>query len=84
MGVCFKGYTDVAKKLIDKGANINEPNAMGATCLIYAVNFNREEIAKMLIAHGANLNAKDIRGNTALDHAKMQGISSLIELLENH
>jgi ankyrin repeat protein len=56
---------------------------MGATCLIFAATFNREPIAKMLVEHGADTTARDARGNTALDHAKMQGITPLINLLEN-
>jgi ankyrin repeat protein len=55
---------------------------MGATCLIFATTFNQEEIARLLIANGADTNAKDARGNTALAHAKMQGITPLINLLE--
>ena len=83
MGVCFKGYTNLAQKLIEKGANVNERNPMGATCLIYAVTLNREEIAKLLVAHGAAIEPKDARGNSALDHARIQGIPTLINLLEN-
>ena len=56
---------------------------MGATCLIYAAMFNREEIAKMLLAKGADASIKDVRGLTALDHAKAQGTTSLIALLDN-
>ena len=84
MGVCFKGFTELAMQLINAGANVNETNAMGASCLIYAATFNREEIAKILLEKGADTEIKDARGNTALDHAKMQGITSFIELLENY
>jgi len=81
MGVCFKGFTDIAQLLIEKGANINESNSMGSTCLIYAVTFKHFEIAKLLLANGADTSIKDGRGNTALDHAKMQGAPELIDLL---
>ena len=82
MGVCFKGFTDIAKLLIEKKAQLNERNAMGATCLIYAAQFNRFEIAKLLIANGVDKTIKDNRGNTALDHAKTQGLNAFIDLLE--
>ena len=54
---------------------------MGATSLIYAVTFNREEIARLLLEHGADRDIKDVRGNTALEHAKMQGLPNLVALL---
>ena len=57
---------------------------MGASSLIYAATFNRLEIAKLLIANGADTSLKDVRGKTALDHAKMQGMPSVIDLLESH
>ncbi len=83
MGVCFKGFEQVAYKLIKAGANVNTRNSMGASCLIFAVTFNRENIAKMLLENGADLEARDARGNTALDHARMRGLQPLISLLEN-
>jgi ankyrin repeat protein len=56
---------------------------MGSNCLIFAITFNREEIARLLIDNGADLDATDARGQTALDHARMQGLEKLINLLEN-
>jgi ankyrin repeat protein len=72
-----------AKKLIEKGANVNERNTMGSSPLIYAVTFNRPEIAEMLLTKEADIAVKDARGNTALDHAKLQGSPTLIDLLES-
>ena len=82
MGVCFKGYSTIAEKLISCGADVNIQNGMGATALIYAVTFKHVEIAKLLLNNGANKTMKDGRGNTALDHAKLQGVAPLIDLLE--
>lgn len=84
MGVCFKGYDALAKLLIASGANVNAINTMGASCLIFATSFNREYIVKLLLAHGADSEARDARGKTALDHARMQGLTALTTLLENH
>ncbi len=82
MGACFKGYDEVARKLIRAGADINTRNVMGASCLIFAITFKREEIAKLLISEGADTSARDARGHTAVDHARMQGLHSLVNLLE--
>lgn len=82
MGVCFKGFHEIAQLLIEKGANVNESNSMGSTCLIYAVTFKHLEIAKLLLANGVDTSIRDGRGNSAFDHAKMQGVPDLIDLLE--
>ena len=84
MGTSFKGFVQIAKDLISRGANVNVRNAMGATCLIYTATFNREELARLLLEYGADRTVKDARGNTALDHAKLQGFSILITLLEKN
>lgn len=34
MGVCFKGFAPIAKNIIERGSNVNQRNAMGASCLI--------------------------------------------------
>ena len=83
MGVCFKGYTNIAEKLISYGADVNIQNGMGATSLIYAATFKKLEIAKLLLNNGVDKTMKDARGNTALDHAKLQGVAALIDLLES-
>jgi ankyrin repeat protein len=82
MGACFKGYAGIAEILIDAGANVNERNGMGGTCLIFAITFNREPMARLLLEKGARADAKDPEGKTALDHARSQGMHSLIPILE--
>ena len=84
MGTSFKGLIQIAKDLINRGANVNERNSLGGTCLIYAATFNRLELAKLLIEFGADTNVKDAQGKTALDHAKIQGFSDLIALLDKN
>lgn len=82
MGVCFKGYEEMARLLIGAGADVNARNGMGGTCLIFSVTFNRPEIARLLLEAGADASARDAQGKTALDHARDQGLSELIPLLE--
>lgn len=70
--LCFaiiKGDTDVVKKFIEYGADVNE-TSRGMTPLMYAAHYNQKEIVNLLIAKGANVNLKDERGRTALDYAK--------------
>ena len=82
MGVCFKGYDSLAALLLNHKADVNTTNFNGATALIFASTFKQVAIIKMLLEHGADTTVKDDRGNSALDHAKMQGATEVIELLE--
>jgi uncharacterized protein len=54
------GKTEIAKALIEAGADINVQNNDGSTALHTAAFFCRPEIVKMLLAKGAN---KTIRNN---------------------
>jgi len=80
MGVCFKGYTDIAAYLIDAGADVNasDPQAAnGGTALIFAAMFNRTEVVDLLLEKGADVGAKDGNGLTAADNARNQGLKEL-------
>ena len=41
-------------------------------------------MAELLLKNGAEVAIKDAKGKTALDHAKDQGMESLIKLLETY
>ena len=82
MGVCFKGYQEIAALLLEYDTDVDVQNYNGATALIYAATFNQTEIAKLLLQKGADRTIQDIRGNTAYMQAKFQGLSELAELLQ--
>ena len=81
MGVCFKGYTEVAAKLIEAGADVHQRNGNGATALTFAATFGHLEIARMLLEKGADIYVADTRGKTPLDHARMQENWEMYDLL---
>jgi len=81
MGVCFKGYTDIAAKLLDAGAEVNQVNSNGATALTFAATFGHLAIAEMLLQKGADVHAQDARGKSPLDHAEIQGNQEMFDLL---
>jgi len=83
MGVCFKGFQNIAKLLIDKGADVNVANYNGATALIFAAIFNRIELVKLLLDSGANPELRDDCENRALEHAQMQNASDIVALLSS-
>jgi ankyrin repeat protein len=61
------GKTDIAKLLIDAGADINFQNNDGSTALLTASFFCRPEIVKLLLDKGADKTIKNKYGATAYD-----------------
>ena len=80
MGVCFKGYNELAKLLIENGANVNIKNFNGTTALIFAATFGKKEIVMSLLGCGADPSIKDDKGYSAIDHAKMQDRDEIVKL----
>ncbi|KAF2004118.1 ankyrin [Amniculicola lignicola CBS 123094] len=78
----------LAKKLLDKGADVNAPPAKyhGATALQFAAIEGRFDIADLLIKTGADINAPAgyYEGRTAIEgageHGKVELVSYLLEL----
>jgi ankyrin repeat protein len=57
---------ELAKILIDAGADLNYQDKNGHTALMYCVYFDNINLLKLLIDNGANLNLKNTSGCTAL------------------
>jgi len=51
-------YPEALRYLLDRGANVNKPNAFGKTPLMYAAQRNAYEGAEILLTHGADPNAR--------------------------
>ena len=81
MGVCFKGFTEIAAKLLSAGAEVNQTNSSGATALTFAATFGHLAIAEMLLKKGADVNIRDARGKSPLDHARLQENWPMYDLL---
>jgi len=78
----YLGHGDVAKLLLDHGANINAQNKDGKTALYFAALRGNEDTVKLLIANKADPKITDAAGRTALVMAALvrkQGIFKLIE-----
>ncbi|MDD7886656.1 ankyrin repeat domain-containing protein [Flavivirga sp. 57AJ16] len=76
-----KGDLETVKKLIDRGADVNEMSN-GMTPIMYAAKFNRTEILKLLIAKGANIEARSAKKMTALKYAELHGAKEAAAILK--
>ncbi|KAJ0937896.1 putative transcription factor C2H2 family [Helianthus annuus] len=77
---------DVAKTLIELGANVNayRPGRHAGSPLHHAAKRGLEPMVKLLLAHGANALVMNDDCQTALDVARFKGFSSVVRVLENH
>ncbi|MGB3760390.1 MAG: ankyrin repeat domain-containing protein [Rivularia sp. (in: cyanobacteria)] len=63
--------SEIARILIDKGADVNAKDIEGKTPLIIAAEFGNAEVAGELILAGADIDAKDNKGHSALMYASI-------------
>ena len=57
-GVCFKGYFDIVKILVEAGANIHENSGMGTTAITFASMFGHTKIVEYLNKQNKNRSFK--------------------------
>ena len=89
MVASFEGSTQVARLLIERGADVNAKSNAEMTSLINAAWRGRVEIVALLIEKGADVNAKDVNakstsGSTAMELSKYAGRSreQIVRLLK--
>ncbi|XP_077283110.1 uncharacterized protein LOC143909084 [Arctopsyche grandis] len=73
---------EIAKLLIQHGANINAADKSGCTPLHFAADANKYKLTKMLLEEGAEINARDNGSQTAL-HKMKNASADLIDMLMN-
>lgn len=77
-----EGDVEIAKLLLDKGAEINPTNGVGLdTALHEAANFGQVEMIRFLITKGANPNAKNKWNIEPLGWAVAQGKTEAVKVL---
>jgi hypothetical protein len=79
---CLEGHVDVARYLIEHGADVNGRAVNGATPLMLAARSGQIEIAKLLIDKGADIDARNDSGLTAMVWAAQSGNTNIVELLQ--
>lgn len=60
-------HTEIARLLIDAGADVNAADHDGMTPLIMGVGAHSKSFVELLLDHGANVNARNSSGVSALD-----------------
>ena len=75
--------TDVARVLLERGANVNwKNNYYGRTPLMIAAMDNSTDVMKVLLHHRADRSIMDVEGKTALDWARWGERKEVMWLLE--
>ena len=77
----MKGDKAVVKSLLQQKADVNAPQADGATAIQWAAYRNDPELVSTLIAAGANVKAANRDGATPLSLSSINGNASIIESL---
>ena len=76
------GQTDVVKRLINLGANINSVNTSSRdSALHFAAQYDRTECLKLLLTHGADCSALDWNGRSFAHCAAKSGSAELIRVI---
>ena len=78
-----RGHFEIARFLLDNGAQIEAKNATGSTALHYAVFRGHIEFAKFLMDYGAQ-NVADGNGWTPLQYAANRGNLDFVKFLIDH
>ena len=79
------GKTEMARLLLDAGADINFQNNDGSTALISAAFFGRPEIVQLLLEKGADKTMKNKYETTALDNvsAPFAAVKDVYDVMGN-
>jgi uncharacterized protein len=72
---------EIARSLIQAGADVNAVQQDGVTPLHEAAHRGRGDLVQLLLDHGADAAARDGKGRDAADFAREQGHTALLEVL---
>jgi ankyrin repeat protein len=83
-----EGNEDIAKLLLEHGANVNAPDVDGNTALMNAASFGYLNLVRLFVEHGANVNVAatvaGYTGYTALIYASERGHVNAVRYFIEH
>ena len=77
----MKGHTDVARLLVDSGADNDSRDGNHRTALLHAASGGHTEVARLLLDAGADKDVRDGFGKSALLLAAVNGRSEITRML---
>ena len=83
MFVSREGRTEIAKILLEHGADPNVKGREGATAVTISAEHGHAELVKVLLGGGADVNGKNDHGNTALMYGAEYGHLEVVKALLN-
>ena len=75
------GHTNIVKRLLDAGVDINKQDQYGRSAIQLAAMYGHLTTARALLAHRANINLTDRWGKSPLDSAEGNGYYKIAVLL---
>ncbi len=78
---CLGGLCETARRLLEKGADVNAKGGEYGNALCAASSGGYKEIAEMLLERGADVNAKVRRDGNALQAAASGGHKEVVQML---
>ena len=78
------GDEEIAKFLIERGADVNLKDNWDFTALMRASKGGYDKIVRLLLKHGADPHAKNEDGDTALDLATRRNYQMIVDILQQY
>jgi ankyrin repeat protein len=77
-------HLGIARRLIERGADVNARQAGDFTPLHAAAQNGQIELVELLLVNGAEVNPRTVEGRTPIDYAREGGHDRVVELLMTH
>lgn len=74
--------TEMARLLVEKGADIEEPDKAGNTPIVSAIRYKEPKVVKILLAKGADYRVRTSENMSLIDYAKRFGDAESVQAIQ--